>query len=126
MLSDLEIHAVLPASDLGRAREFYKDKLGLEPAKEGAEGLIYETSGGSKFLLYETQFAGTAQNTAMNWVANDLDAEMSELRGRGVVFEDYDFPGLKTDNGVASQDDGGRGAWFKDSEGNILAISEGM
>ena len=125
MLSDLEIYAVLPASDLGRAREFYKDKLGLEPVEERREGLIYQTSSGPKFLLYETQFAGTAQNTAMNWAARDLDAEMAELRSRGVVFEEYDFPGLKTENGVATDDDG-RGAWFKDSEGNILALSEGM
>ncbi|KQV76145.1 glyoxalase [Aeromicrobium sp. Root344] len=125
MLSDLEIYAVVPASDLGRAREFYRDKLGLEPAQEVGEGLIYEGAGGTKFLLYETQFAGTAQNTAMNWATQDLDAEMAELRGRGVVFEDYDFPGFTTENGVLDSDDG-RAAWFKDSEGNILALSEGM
>ncbi len=123
MLSDSEIYAVLPASDLGRAREYYKDKLGLEPAEERSDGLIYQTKGGPKFLLYETQFAGTAQNTAMNFVTDDLDAEMADLRSRGVVFEDYDFPGLKTENGVAEYD-GGRGGWFKDSEGNILAVGE--
>lgn len=123
MLSDSEIYAVLPASDLGRAREFYKDKLGLEPADERGDGLIYQTKGGPKFLLYETQFAGTAQNTAMNFVTDDLDAEMADLRSRGVQFEEYDFPGLKTENGVAEYD-GGRGAWFKDSEGNILAVGE--
>ena len=125
MLSDSEIYAVLPASDLGRARGFYKDKLGLDPAEERPEGAIYESKGGGKFLLYETQFAGTAQNTAMNWVVNDLDAEMADLRSRGVEFEEYDFPGLKTENGVAKYEEG-RGAWFKDSEGNILALSEGM
>ena len=124
MLSDLEVHAVVPASDLGRARGFYKDKLGLEPAEERREGLIYQANN-SKFLLYESQFAGTAQNTAMNWVVNDLDAEMTDLRSRGVKFEEYDFPGLKTENGVAA-DEAGRAAWFKDSEGNILALSEGM
>ncbi len=124
MLSDSEIYAVIPASDIGRAREFYKDKLGLEPAEERSGGLIYRLKD-SKFLLYETGFAGTAQNTAMNWVTNDLDAEMAELRSRGVEFEDYDFPGLKTENGVAADEDG-RAAWFKYSEGNILALSEGM
>ena len=77
----------------------------------------------SKFLLYETSFAGTAQNTAASWSTNDLDAEMAELRSNGVVFEEYDFPGLKTENGVAANEDG-RAAWFKDSEGNILALSE--
>jgi len=123
MLSDAEIYAVLPASDLGRARGFYKDKLGLEPTEERNDGLIYQTKAGAKILLYETQFAGTAQNTAMNFVTDDLDAEMADLRSRGVTFEDYDFPGLKTENGVAEYD-GGRGAWFKDSEGNILAVGE--
>lgn len=124
MLNDTEIYAVLPASDLGRAREFYHDKLGLEPAEERSEGLVYQVRN-SKFLLYETSFAGTAQNTAVNWAIDDLDAEMAELRSKGVEFEDYDFPGLKTENGVAADEDG-RAAWFKDSEGNILALSEGM
>ena len=101
MLNDAEIYAVLPASDLGRAREFYKDKLGLEPSEERSDGLIYQVKRRPKFLLYESQFAGTAQNTAMNWVTDDLDAEMADLRSKGVVFEDYDFPGLKTENGVA-------------------------
>ena len=124
MLSDRETCAVVPASDIGRARAFYKDKLGLEPTREERGGLIYE-SNSSKFLLYETQFAGTAQNTAMSWLTNDLDGDMADLRGRGVTFEEYDFPGLKTENGVAT-DELGRGAWFKDSEGNILALTEGM
>ena len=123
MLSDAEIYAVLPASDLGRARSFYSEKLGLEPAEERSDGLIYQAKGGPKFLVYETHIAGTAQNTAMNFVTDDLDAEMADLRSRGVTFEDYDFPGLKTENGVAEYD-GGRGAWFKDSEGNILAVGE--
>jgi hypothetical protein len=124
MLSDLEIFAVLPASDLGRARGFYKDKLGLEPAEERPEGLIYHGKGGSSFLLYETQFAGTAQNTGMGLVTSDLDGDMADLRSRGVEFEDYDFPGLKTENGVATYGDM-RGAWFKDSEGNIVSLTEG-
>jgi hypothetical protein len=123
MLSDSEVYAVLPASDLGRARSYYSEKLGLEPTQERGDGLIYEGKGGAKILLYETQFAGTAQNTALSWVTNDLDGEMADLRSRGVVFEEYDFPGLKTENGVATYDDG-RGAWFKDSEGNILSVTQ--
>ena len=124
MLSNLEIYAVVPASDLGRAREFYEGKLGLTPDEERDEGVLYKVKS-SKFLLYETSFAGTAQNTAATWVTDDLDGEMADLRSRGVVFEDYDFPGLKTENGVATSE-GGRAAWFKDSEGNILALTEGM
>ena len=123
MLNDAEVYAVLPASDLARARGFYKDKLGLEPTEERGDGLIYQSKGGAKVLLYETQFAGTAQNTALSWATNDLDSEMADLRSRGVTFEDYDFPGLKTENGVATYEQG-RGAWFKDSEGNVLSVTE--
>ena len=123
MLNDAEVYAVLPASDLGRARGFYQDTLGLEPAQERPDGLVYESKNGAKILLYETQFAGTAQNTALSWATTDLDGEMADLRSRGVVFEEYDFPGLKTENGVATYPDG-RGAWFKDSEGNILSVTE--
>ncbi len=122
MFSNLEVQAVIPASDLGRAREFYKEKLGLEPVEERERDLIYQVKD-SRFLLYETSFAGTAQNTTASWITSDLDGVMAEMRSRGVVFEDYDFPGLKTENGVAS-DGHGRAAWFKDSEGNILALSE--
>ena len=125
MLSELEIYAVLPAKDLQRARGFYKEKLGLEPTSDVGDGLVFQTSTGSKLFMYETDNAGSAKNTALSWSTDDLDAEMADLRGRGVVFEEYDFPGLKTENGIATYD-GGRGAWFKDSEGNILAVSEGM
>jgi len=123
MLSDSEIYAVLAASDIGRARQFYKDKLGLEPSEERGDGLVYQGKNGAKILLYESQFAGTAQNTALSWVTNDLDSEMADLRSRGVEFEDYDLPGLKTENGVATYSEG-RGAWFKDSEGNILSLTQ--
>ncbi|MDQ3157001.1 MAG: VOC family protein [Actinomycetota bacterium] len=125
MLSELEIYAVLPAKDLQRARGFYKEKLGLEPTDEREDGLVFQTSAGSKLFMYQTDNAGTAKNTALSWSTSDLDAEMADLRSRGVVFEEYDFPGLKTENGVATYE-GGRGAWFIDSEGNILAVSEGM
>ena len=125
MLSELEIYAVLPAKDLQRARGFYKEKLGLEPIDEREDGLVFQTSTGSKLFMYETDNAGSAKNTALSWSTSDLDAEMADLRSRGVVFEEYDFPGLKTENGIATYD-GGRGAWFTDSEGNILAVSEGM
>lgn len=122
MLKEMELNAVLPAKDLQRAREFYRDKVGLDDPEETAGGLMYRMSaGGGAFLLYETDNAGTAKNTQMCWNTKDLDAEMAELRGRGVVFEEYDFPGLKTENGVATMD-GERGAWFLDTEGNILCL----
>ena len=123
MLGQLETYTVLPAKDLQRARSYYAEKLGLQPVEENEGGLMYRTSAGSAFFLYETDNAGTAKNTAMCWMTTDLDAEMAELRGRGVVFEDYDFPGLATENGVADMGTE-RSAWFVDSEGNICCISQ--
>ncbi|HEY9358286.1 MAG TPA: VOC family protein [Arthrobacter sp.] len=121
MLKDLEIMAVLPAKDISRAKDFYRDKLVLEPETEQEDGVMYRCGKGTGFLLYETDNAGSAKNTQMGWETDNLEAEMEDLRGRGVVFEDYDFPGLKTENGVATNE-WGKSAWFLDSEGNILNL----
>ncbi|KRE78244.1 VOC family protein [Arthrobacter sp. Soil763] len=124
MLNNASIMAVLPAKDIDRAKAFYRDKLGIEPSESMEEGTVMYTCGqGTRFLLYQTDNAGTAKNTQMGWETADLEGEMAELRGRGVVFEDYDFPGLKTDNGVATAD-WGKAAWFLDSEGNIINIAQ--
>jgi len=123
MLDPLSMYTVLPVADLDRARAFYRDKLGFEPTMEKPGMLAYSGPGGYMFQLYESSTVGTAQNTQMGWSTADLDGTMAELRARGVVFEDYDFPGLKTENGVAFVGTE-RSAWFKDSEGNIIAVSE--
>lgn len=124
MLKDSAIMAVLPAKDINRARDFYRDKLGIEPGGSMEEdSLMYTCGKGTSFLVYHTDNAGSAKNTQMGWEVDNLDREMEELRGRGVTFEDYDFPGLKTENGVASSD-WGKAAWFLDSEGNILNITQ--
>lgn len=124
MLTDAKIYAVLPARDLAGAKEFYKSKLGLEPAREVPGGVLYECGGGTMFQLYETDNAGTAHNTAMGWSVDDLDDTMTDLGDRGVEFEVYDdMPGVDKETGVASMD-GIRAVWFKDSEGNILCLSE--
>lgn len=115
--------AVLPAKDLKRAREFYRDVLGLEPVEENAAGLTYRTTAGNAFFLYETDNAGSAKNTQITWTTDDLDKEVAELKGRGVVFAEYDFPGLKTVNGIADLG-GERSAWFTDSEGNIHSVGQ--
>jgi catechol 2,3-dioxygenase-like lactoylglutathione lyase family enzyme len=125
MLKAMEVVAVLPASDLQRARTFYHDMLDLDPAEQYGDNLVYRGGNGSSFELYETPNAGTAQNTQMCWMTDDLDAEMARLRERGVIFEDYDIPGLTTVNGVATEDNM-RTAWFRDSEGNFLCISQLM
>ena len=117
--------ATIPAKDVARARTFYSEKLGLEPAREASGGYIYETGKGTGFLLYESQFAGTNQATAMGFQVADFDAAVEELRGKGVTFEEYDFPEVKTTNGVMEMPDGTKAAWFKDTEGNIIALDSG-
>ena len=121
MLGDLHIHPTIPASDLDRARAFYRDKLGLSPAREMPGGLIYECAGGSWFILYPTRGAGTATHTLAGWRTSDIEGDVAGLRARGVVLEEYDMPNLKTVNGIATMGPV-RAAWFKDSEGNILGL----
>jgi catechol 2,3-dioxygenase-like lactoylglutathione lyase family enzyme len=119
MLANLEYHGTIPATDLDRAQHFYEDKLGLK-AEKSEGGLIFRCKN-SWFLVYPTRGAGTAPHTLGGWQTDNLDREMAELRARGVVFEEYDFPGLKTVNGVAEHGFV-RSAWFKDSEGNVLGL----
>ncbi|HEX2141898.1 MAG TPA: VOC family protein [Candidatus Limnocylindria bacterium] len=116
--------ARLAASDIGRARAWYEEKLGLVPEKDemGGVSLWYRTAD-TWFLLYQTDAAGTARNTVGGWEVENLDAVMAELRKRGVTFEDYDFGEMKTVDGVLSMG-GYRAAWFRDSEGNILELTE--
>lgn len=125
MTSTMDAYSVIPARDLNRARRFYSEKLGMEPAEEMSEGLIYRTISGAMILIYETTFAGTNQATALGLVTDRFDEDMEDLRARGVTFEEYDLPGLKTENGVVDMD-GAKGAWFTDSEGNILSVSEDL
>jgi catechol 2,3-dioxygenase-like lactoylglutathione lyase family enzyme len=123
MLGEGTLFAAIAVKDLGQARSWYEEKLGMKPSIERPDGLIFECKDGSGFLLYQSGFAGTAKNTVAGWRVANLDAEMTELRARGVAFEEYDMPGVKTVNGVA-EFPGGRGAWFKDGDGNILALNE--
>ena len=125
MLEQFPVYAVLPASDLDRAKKWYAEKLGLSPKQEEGGSAWYECAGGTWVILTASQFAGTAQNTAAGFTVKGIESVMEDLRGRGVVFEDYDLPGFKTENGLA---DWGmyKAAWLKDSEGNILELSEVM
>ena len=121
----------LPAQDLDRAREFYAEKLGLEPSDERPGGLLYRCAGG-EFALFQSAGASPGTFTQMGWEVDDIDATVAELEGRGVVFEDVDLPGLRTSGGIADIDgnypskgaSGERGAWFRDSEGNMLGIGQ--
>lgn len=118
-----ELHTVLPAADLQRARSFYHDKLGLDPDRVQEGVMTYHPETGSAFEIYETPNAGTAQNTQMGWLTDDLESEMATLREHGVIFEEYDTPDLKTVDGVAETDTM-KSAWFRDTEGNFLCITQ--
>jgi predicted enzyme related to lactoylglutathione lyase len=121
MLKNHPIVPYIPAADVSRARRFYEQKVGLSPREEVAGGVVYECGGGSWIFLYPSGGAGTSQASQAFWQVEDLEAEVADLRKRGVVFEEYDLPGLKTVNGIATGG-GTKAAWFKDTEGNIMAL----
>ena len=123
MLSERRCVATIPASDLERAKKWY-GTLGFTPKYEVPGGIEYTAGDGTAFLLYASQYAGTNQATAMTFEAKDISAEVEELKSRGVTLEEYDLPGIKTVDGIAELPTGERGVWFKDSEGNILALFE--
>ena len=124
MLQNSPMYAYIPAKDVVRARKFYEEKVGLKPEREIAGGVVYQCAGQTACFLYPTPNAGTSKASQAYWQVADVEREVAELQARGVVFEEYDMPGLKTVNGIASGG-GGKAAWFKDTEGNIMAIIEG-
>jgi predicted enzyme related to lactoylglutathione lyase len=124
MLRNSPIHAYIPVSDVARARKFYEKTLGLVPKQEFAGGVIYEC-GGFEAFMYPTVNAGTSKASQAFWSVEDVEAEVRELKARGVKFEEYDLPGVSMKNGIATGG-GAKTAWFKDTEGNILAVSQGF
>jgi predicted enzyme related to lactoylglutathione lyase len=125
MLQQSPMYAYIPAKDVARARKFYEQKLGLKPKQEIAGGVAYEFGKGTGCFLYPTPNAGTSKASQAFWQVEDVEREVRELKGRGVKFEDYDMPGMKTENGIATAG-GAKAAWFKDSEGNILALVQSL
>jgi len=131
MLENAKVATRLPVQDLDRARRFYTEKLGLEPVEERPGGLLYRC-GGIEFALFRSAGEPSGAHTQMGWEVEDIDAVVKELRERGVVFEEYDFPGLTTVEGIAEVEGnypskGGKGeraAWFRDSEGNMLGMGQ--
>ena len=111
----------IAVSDLGRARKFYEETLGLKFMDESPGGIRFQAGQGTWVFVYPSQYAGTNQATCMSFEVDDLPATVKELRDRGITFEEYDFPGLKTVDGIADMGEE-KGAWFKDLDGNILAI----
>lgn len=121
MLQSKPMYAYIPAKDVARARQFYEGKVGLKPSDEIAGGVVYEFGGKTACFLYPTPNAGTSEASQAFWQVDDIEREMAELRQRGVEFEEYDTPGMKTVDGIF-EGGGAKAAWFKDTEGNILAL----
>jgi catechol 2,3-dioxygenase-like lactoylglutathione lyase family enzyme len=120
MLKKARIQTTLPVQDISRARSFYSTKLGLEPVEESSAGLTYECAGG-RFFLFPSQGKAAGTHTQIGFAVENIETEVSELKRRGVAFEEYNFPGLKTVNGIATTGSN-KAAWFKDSEGNLLGV----
>src|SRR2546427_5742032 len=123
MLKNAPIVPYIPVADVGRARKFYEGTLGLKPKEAYAGGVIYECGMGSWVFMYPSAGAGTSKASTAFWAVDDVAAEVRDLKARGVVFEEYNMPGVTTVNSIATAG-GAKTAWFKDSEGNILAISQ--
>jgi catechol 2,3-dioxygenase-like lactoylglutathione lyase family enzyme len=131
MLKSARVATRIPVQDLARAESFYAEKLDLRPAERRPGGLLYRCRAG-EFALFESAGTPSGTHTQMGFEVDDLASVVAELKLRGVVFEEYDFPGLRTVNGVARVEGnypskGGVGehaAWFRDSEGNLLGIGQ--
>lgn len=123
MLSDAVVIPTLPVGVLERAREFYEKKLGLKVVGSGTDGIFFECGKGTILYIYK-RGPTKADHTVAGFIVTDIEAEMQSLREKGIVFEEYDMPELKTVNGIATSSGGEKSTWFKDTEGNILALNQ--
>src|SRR4051812_33494543 len=121
MLQSSPMYSYIPAVDMARARRFYEQTLGLKAKQEINGGGVYEFGKGTASFMYPTPNAGTSKASQSFWAVDDIEREVAELKKRGVQFEHYDAPNMKRDGDIYTGG-GARAAWFKDSEGNILAI----
>ena len=121
MLTNSPIYASLPAADLERAKRFYAEKLGLTPESELPGGLFYRCGKDSRFSVFPSEGEVSGTHTQAIWLVEDVESEVAALKARGIVFEEYDLPSLSTVNSIATIGPN-KGAWFKDSEGNLLSL----
>ena len=126
MLQNSPMYAYIPAKDMARARRFYEEKVGLKASQQTNGGVVYEFGKGTAAFLYPTPNAGTSQASQAFWSVADVDAQIAALKARGVVFETYEgMPGERSAQGAVTAG-GAKAAWFKDSEGNIMALIENL
>ena len=124
MLQNAPMYSYIPAKDVARARRFYEEKLGFKPKQELADGVVYEFGKGTACFLYPTPNAGTSHASQAFWQVEDIEREVRELKTRGVNFEKYDMPEMD-ENGISTAG-GAKAAWFKDTEGNIMALVQSV
>jgi catechol 2,3-dioxygenase-like lactoylglutathione lyase family enzyme len=123
MLSECRAVATIPVSDLARVRSFYLATLGLKLLEERRDELSVECADGTSFSVFVSQGRTSGTHTQLSFICRDIDAEVADLRARGVQFEELDMPGVEGKDGIYELD-GERGAWFRDPEGNLLAVGE--
>ena len=131
-LAESDVATRLPAQDLDRARRWYAEKLGLDPIEERLGGLRYQC-GETYFVVFQSTDTASGDSTQMGWEVDDIETTVADLKARGVNFEEVDMPGMKTVKGIAniegnypSKGRAERGAWFHDSEGNLLGVGQGI
>ena len=123
MFNQSRVAAMLPAQDLERAKAFYRDKLGLTPTQDMMTGVLYQLGGGTGFGLFLSAGKSSGTHTQLAFEVEDVLAAANDLKARGVKLEEYDTPELRTVDGIADMGGGFKGAWFKDSEGNLIAVA---
>ena len=122
MLKIKRVGAAIPAQDIKRARQFYEQKLGLKPEDEQQDGSVMYMIGETGFLLFPSMGKASGDHTQMALDVDDVESAARELKGKGVKLEEYDFPTFKSKDGIVDLPDGSKGAWFKDTEGNLIGL----
>lgn len=123
MLKVNRVSTAIPAQDVKRARQFYEEKLGFAPAEEQPDGGAIYRFGDTGFALFKSMGKPSGEHTQMALEVDDVKSAVRELSGKGVKFEEYDHPHFKSHEGVVDTPDGGQGAWLKDTEGNLIALT---
>jgi predicted enzyme related to lactoylglutathione lyase len=124
MLKIIESVATIPAQDIKRARQFYEQKLGLTATEEQQDGSVMYRTGDTSFLVFPSMGKASGDHTQLGLDVDDIMSAANELKSKGVKLEDYDYPDFKTKDGIAELADGSKGAWFKDTEGNLIALAQ--
>jgi len=122
MLKIKRVGAAIPAQDIKRARQFYEQKLGFKPVQEGPDGGVLYMFGETGFMLFPSMGKASGDHTQMALDVEDVEEAVRELKRAGVKPEEYDMPSFKTRDGIVDLPDGEKGAWFKDTEGNLIGV----